>query len=276
MVKQSDDYSENLIPEWLVEIVKSDGGNKDDVEDVGDKNKGIPGKKQSPPDYVFPFKKRRIAVEAVRLVPKNTHKKWTAAVKNLERQINNLTREIARDNGTYPWYFVCEYDPHYPPPRKFKDIKEQAMKAFREGKQWYNYQLLPDDKKRGYGMKLELVHHVKHEGTPGEVTSGTGFLVEENLKKELQNMIRRKEDKVTDEVKTEYEGYLWWLVLDDRILRATKEALDPKEVENVEEHVRSLINKDLWDKVVLVSPWKQVWAIWENPDSAKLPPDLVW
>lgn len=276
MTYQSNNLSEKLIHEWLVAIIKDDGGTKDDVEFVGDRNTGVPRKRLSPPDFVLTYKDQKIAVEVTRLELEVTHKKWITAEISMKKQLNKLTREIASDNGTCPWYFVCEYDPNYPPPPgRFKDIKPQAMKAFREGEPLSEHQLLPD-KKKGYGIELKLVHRVKKDGTPGEVTSCLGIILEDQLENRLPDVIRKKEGKVTDEVKKEYEGYLWWLVLDDEILVALKGVLDHKEVENIVEHVGNLIDKDLWDKVVLVSRWRQVWAIWENPCTAELPTDPVW
>ena len=287
MTNQSNDFSENLIHEWLVAIVKAAGGTKDDVEFVGDRNKGVPGKNMSPPDYVFPFKNRKIAVEVTHLVPKDTHEGWITAKKSMEYQLNKLNEKIAGDDGTAPWIFQCECYPYLdnPPPR-FKDIEERASKAFREGEPFSEHQLLPDDKKKGYGIKLELLHHVKRDDKPGKVksvddTHGEVIIMdinplEEELKKELPDVIRNKEGKVTDEVKREYKYHLWWLVLDDRILVANKRCMTSQEVENIVQHVGNLIDRDLWDKVVLVSRWRQVWAIWENPASAKLPTDTDW
>ena len=276
MTYQSNNLSENLIHEWLVAIIKDDGGTKDDVEFVGDRNKGVPGKRQSPPDFVLTYKDQKIAVEVTLLEPGGTHKKWITAEKSMEKKLNKLTREIASDNGTCPWYFVCEYDPNYPPPPgRFEDIKPQAMKAFREGEPLSEHQLLPD-KKKGYGIELKLVHRVKKDGTPGEVTSCFGILLEDQLENRLSDVIRSKEEKITDEVKKEYDGHLWWLVLDDRILLANKSFLHDKEVENIVQHVGKLINRDLWDKVVFVSRWRRVWAIWENLCTAELPIDPVW
>ena len=256
--------SEIPVREWLDQIGATD------ICYVGARNET--------PDFEITYSGERIAVEVLRLLPATG---WDNSKKTaFEKELRNLTEEIASDPSNPRWHSRCEYDSRNrcPLPSQAEAWKQRAQKALLARGPGGEFQLLPTGQFVGRGIVLELLP-AGNKGSFSGVSPDQGYVTEETLVDQVDYWIDRK-SKIVRKTKPDSDDRHWWLVFDDEIVMAPVGILGENR-ERIELGVRDNANMGLWSKVVLVSrfqlegappEWpKWFWPLWENPRCAALP-----
>ena len=257
--------SEATCKDWLAQIGATD------IRFVGDQH--------GPPDFEATYRDELIAVEVTRTKERIG---WLrefecAFAKQLEEYIEETT------NGTRNcprWHASCEYDPREtrPPGKNDRYWRDQVRKALQQRGRGGEFQLLPQGKMNGRGVRLRL-HPATDEGSFTSVQIDEAIFVASELGTCIAEDIRIKTAKVKNGNRLgKYNR--WWLVLSDEICMSNPSALRDDSIHHIRQATQRSVGIAQWSKVVLlarpadVDPSKRpvhFIPLWEGPLQDPLP-----
>lgn len=228
------------------------------------------GDQHGPPDFEAKYRNESIAVEVTRIKERIGWRREVelAFAKQLEgfiEETTNGTRDCPR------WHASCEYDPRETgSPGKYDQYwRDQARKALQQRGSGGEFQLLPQDKINGRGVRLRL--HSDNENSFTGVDIDEAIFVASELCICIPESVQNKTDKVS---KGNRAGNYtrWWLVLSDEICRSNPSALGDRSIHHIRRATERAVGIAQWSKVVLltrhVDPSKRpvhFIPLWEDP-----------
>ena len=261
--------SEIPIGEWLRQI------RAERVQYVGSKDH------DGPPDWIVEYEGETVAIEVCLL---HDSAGWgkSREVFAFERELAKLIQEESvRGAEARQWYARCEYDPRESKSsmRKQQEWKSKARKALRTPGPGGEFQLLCPGSRIGRGVILQL-SPASSKGSFAGVGVDEGHIVEETLTERIIAETRKKTEKVRNGGRAK-SYHQWWLVFDDEVLIAPIEVLEASEQARIATMVQNSVDRNLWSKIILVSPFQAVhsppkpskwfWAPWEDDRHPPLP-----
>ena len=255
--------SEATCRDWLTQIGATD------ICFVGDQH--------GPPDFEATYRDELIAVEVTRTKeliswPRELECAFAKQLEDFIEEITNGTRNCPR------WHASCEYDPREtrPPGKNDQYWRDQVRKALQQRGPGGEFQLLPQDKINGRGVRLRL-HPATNEGSFTSVHIDQAIFVASELCMCIPEDVRRKTAKVNKGNRS--RNYTkWWLVLSDEICMSYPSALGDDSIHHIRQATQRSVGIAQWSKVVLltrhVDPSKRpvhFIPLWEDPLHYPLP-----